>query len=233
LVIAFGQKLGPDLLTSAQGGFINLHASLLPRYRGAAPINWALIRGEKRTGCTVFRIVERLDAGPILTSRWTAIKPEETAGDLHDRLAGVGVDAVDAALQLFGEGVIPDGDPQNEADATRAPKLKKSDGFIRFDRPVSEVVNHIAGVTPWPGAASRYESAEGRWEKVTIVRARRTEGLSKPAIPPGVIDERRCIAALDGFIEILEVKPSSGRVMTWADYVNGRHVVAGDSMAEP
>lgn len=114
LVIAFGQKLGPDLLSAVRGGCINLHASLLPKYRGAAPINWAIVRGEDRSGCTVFRIASRMDAGPILVSRWTAIGAEETAGELHDRLAGVGVDAVQAALAMFEEDAIPDGEPQDE-----------------------------------------------------------------------------------------------------------------------
>lgn len=233
LVVAFGQKIGPELLGATPGGFINLHASLLPKYRGAAPINWAVVNGEERTGCTVFRVTERMDAGPILTSRWTAIKPEETAGELHDRLAGIGVDAVQAALELFAGGALPDGAPQSEEEATRAPKLKKSDGFVRFDRPAVAVVNQIAGMTPWPGAAARYESSEGRWEKVNITRARRAEDPLTQTIPPGTIDERRHVAVLDGFIEILEIQPSSGRIMTWGDYVNGRHVTPGDLLVTP
>ena len=228
LVIAFGQKLGPQLLASLPAGFINLHASLLPRLRGAAPINWAIVRGEERTGCTVFRIVERMDAGPILSSRWTAVKPEETAGELHDRLAAIGEDAVDAALQQFEGGAIPDGEPQNEHGATRAPTLTQRDGLIRFDRSASSVARHICGMTPWPGATARFQSADGRWERVTIVRARRTEDSSRPTDAPGTIDDRRYVAVEDGFLEILEIQPSSGRLMGWADYVNGRRVAPGD-----
>lgn len=233
LAIAFGQKLGPGLLDSMPAGCINLHASLLPKYRGAAPINWAILRGEQRTGCTVFRIVERMDAGPILTARWTAIKPEETAGELHDRLAAIGVDAVDAALELFEGTAIPEGTPQDDTEATKAPKLKKADGYIRFDRPVVDIIRHIHGMTPWPGASARYQSAEGQWEKVNITRARRAEVPSKPIIAPGTIDERRYVAAQDGSVEILEIKPSSGRTMTWPDYVNGRHVALGDQFLTP
>ena len=229
LVIAFGQKLGPELLDSTPAGFINLHASLLPKYRGAAPINWAILRGEQRTGCTVFRIVERMDAGPILLTRWTAIKPEETAGELHDRLAAIGVDAVDAALALHEGDALPEGTAQDENEASQAPKLKKSDGLVRFDRPAVDLARHICGMTPWPGAAARFQAADGRWEKVNITRARPAEDPSAPAIAPGTIDERRYVAARDGFVEILEIQPSSGRIMTWADYVNGRHVAAGDA----
>lgn len=232
LVIAFGQKLSDELLATAPAGYVNLHASLLPKYRGAAPINWAIIGGEERSGCTVFRIVKRMDAGPILVSRWTAIKPEETAGELHDRLAGIGIDAVQAALAQHEGGAIPDGEPQNDAEATLAPKLKKSDGLIDFAKPASAVAGHICGMTPWPGATTRYESQEGRWEDVAILRARPIENPSPAIIEPGTIDERRYVAAASGFVEILEIKPSSGRVMSWPEYVNGRHVAAGDTFVK-
>jgi len=233
LVIAFGQKLGPELRNTAPGGFVNLHASLLPKYRGAAPINWAIIRGEEKTGCTVFRIVERMDAGPILLTRWTEIKPEETAGELHNRLAGIGVDAVMATLELFADGANPPGTPQDDSQATTARKLKKTDGVIEWDRTSREVVNHIHGVTPWPGATTRYESDDGRWERLTIVRARRVAMPAQAMVEPGTIDKRLYAAAADGFVELLEVQPSSGRVMTWAEYVNGRHVSAGDGLTSP
>ncbi len=267
LVIAFGQKLGEQLLTALPGGFVNLHASLLPKFRGAAPINWAIVRGAQRTGCTVFRIVEKMDAGPILCARWTEIKPEETAGELHDRLAGIGVDAVQATLAMFEGNIIPPGEPQNHAEATHAPKLRKSDGLINWNCSARDVVNHIHGMTPWPGARSRFVSGDERWEGAVILRARVAEdpaalmGTGKPATShqepesqagretpvsvqpdasaqgdggddttpvPGTIDVRRYVTTADGFVEILEIKPSSGRVMTWPEYVNGRHVKPGD-----
>ncbi len=230
LVIAFGQKLGPELLKLWPGGFINLHASLLPKYRGAAPINWAIVHGEERTGCSVFKIVSRMDAGPMLSSRWTQIKPEETAGELHDRLAGIGVDAVDAALQLYLNGQLPAGEPQNDREATLAPKLFKANGEIDFSRTAQEVTNHICGMTPWPGAMTKYDSPSGRWEKVTILRARPAEVVSDEPqkMVPGTIDERRFVVVSGGLIEILEIKPTSGRTMSWREYVNGRHVQVGD-----
>ncbi|MCH7994997.1 MAG: methionyl-tRNA formyltransferase [Planctomycetes bacterium] len=228
LAIDFGQKIGPALLDGWPGGCLNLHASLLPKYRGAAPINWAIVNGEERSGCTVFRMVEKMDAGPILTSRWTELKPEETADELHARLAGIGVDAVQATFALFAGGDIPAGTPQNEAEATKAPKLQKKDGFIDFDLPVSRVANHICGMTAWPGARARFRSDDDRFEAVTLIRARRAETPAKPDIPPGTINANRYVAARDGFLEILEIKPSSGRVMGWSDFVNGRHVAEGD-----
>ena len=155
VVVAFGQKLGPGLLQAMPGGCLNLHASLLPALRGAAPIHWAIVRGAARTGCTVFRVVKRMDAGPILATCETAIDPQETTGALHDRLAKLGVEAVQEAIAQFEGGEIPSGTPQDDALATPAPKLKKADGFIHFDRPTREVLNRIRGMTPWPGAAAQ------------------------------------------------------------------------------
>lgn len=228
LVIAFGQKLGPALLNTFPFGCINLHASLLPKYRGAAPINWALIRGETETGCTVFKIVQRMDAGPVIVMRQTLIKPQESAGELHDRLAAVGVDAVRAALEKYPGEVEPAMTPQDEILATKAPKLRKEMGLIDFDQPAPAVAHHISGMTPWPGAQTRFESREGRWENVLITRARSAEVADLALDAPGTIDARLHVACSGGFLEVLEIQPSSGRVMPWRDYVNGRHVRAGD-----
>lgn len=233
LVIAFGQKLGPSVRAAFSAGCVNLHASLLPKFRGAAPINWAIVQGEERTGCTVFHIVDRMDAGPILTSRWTFIKPEETAGELHDRLAGIGVDAVRATLDLYTADQAPAGTPQVDAEATRAPKLRKSDGFVNFDRAAEEVVRLILGMTPWPGATARFCSAAGREESVNLVRARIAEAQDRPGVPVGTLDGRLYVAGRDAFVELLEIQPAGGRVMAWADFVNGRHVRPGDRFAPP
>lgn len=259
LAIAYGQKLSGELLATTPAGYINLHASLLPKYRGAAPINWAVAHGEPRSGCSVFRIVERMDAGPLLVSRETSIEPQETAGELHDRLAVLGVEAVKEALAMHEQGAVPAGSVQDESAATKAPKLKKSDGVIDFAKPSRAVAAHICGMTPWPGATTRFESQEGRWENVTILRAKVVElegqaspdehvgralrdeassdppmsGKARPRLTPGTVDVRGFVAAGDGFVEIVEIKPSSGRVMSWADYVNGRHVIAGDSFVRP
>lgn len=233
VVIAFGQKLGDAFMNACGLGCVNLHASILPKYRGAAPINWALIRGETTTGVTVFRIVEAMDAGPILITRTTAIKPEETAGELHDRLAGIGVDAVHATLDLFADGANPAGENQDHAAASKAPKLKKKDGYIDFDQPARAITCHIAGMTPWPGASTDYHADDGRWERLSIVRARVAEPAGNPDIAPGTLDKRLYVAAADAFVELLEVKPSSGRIMTWQEYVNGRHVQAGHFLEPP
>jgi len=228
IVIAFGQKIGPALLAAIQAGFINLHASLLPRHRGAAPYQWTVINGDEKAGVTVFRLTPGMDAGPILTQRWTYVRPQETAAELHDRLARIGPDAVRAALELFGDGRIPEGQPQDPARVTRAPKLRKDDGWIDFTRPAAVLEHFVCGMWSWPGAVCVFESADGsRRERVTLARARL--GDARPAEPePGVLDVRLFVATGDGWLEVLEIKPAAGRQMTWQEFVNGRHVRPGD-----
>jgi methionyl-tRNA formyltransferase len=249
LVIAFGQKLGPRLTARAgesanqqspltthrsptvfRSGCINLHASLLPRHRGAAPVNYAILCCDEQTGVTIFRLMEKIDAGNILITRSTLIKPAETADELHDRLAQIGVDAVRAALELF-EQSEPVGVPQRLEGATRAPKLRKEDGWIDFARPARDVANQICGLWSWPGAACDYVSADGtRKERIILARARESDPDDSPELPPGSIDDRLRVATRPGSIEILELKPASGRLMSWRDFVNGRHVARGDRL---
>ncbi len=239
LVIAFGQKLGPRLTASRldepagpiapvfPSGCVNLHASLLPRHRGAAPINYAILAGDGETGVTVFRLTQRMDGGSVLVTRRTGIKPEETADELHDRLAGVGVDAVQATFGLFEREAEPPGTPQPAEGVTRAPKLRKEDGYIDFARPARTVANHVCAVWSWPGAVCEYVSMAGHRERVTLARARPVELPGEP-LAPGTLDRRLHVATQPGYVEVLEIKPASGRLMSWRDFVNGRHVAPGD-----
>lgn len=228
VVVAFGQKIGAAILNGLPRGCINIHASLLPRYRGAAPIQWAIIHGEHRTGLTVFRLTERMDAGPILVQRAVEIGPVETAGELHDRLAALGPEVLRESLALFEGGADPPGTPQDESRATRAPRLHKQDGWIRFDQPAEEVVRWIHGLNPWPGATCRCRDPESALtETVTLLRAR-PHGSDEAAPPaPGALHPARYwVAAQPGWVEILEIRPAGGRAMSWRDYVNGRRLSA-------
>lgn len=226
LVIAFGQKLGPEFLSASPGGAINLHASLLPYYRGAAPINWAIVRGETQSGCTVFRIVQRMDAGPILAQDALDIEPNETAGALHDRLAQVGVETVKRALVQFENSEDPHGVAQDESLVTLAPKLKKTDGWVNFWGDGRTVLNHIRGMTPWPGATAFLKTAQ-QSHQMTILSAERTDVLAG-GLTPGTLDSSYRVATADRLIQILEVQPAGGRAMAWRDFINGRRVVSGD-----
>lgn len=230
LVIAFGQKIGPVLRSAMPGGCINLHASLLPKYRGAAPFQWAIIRGESVTGVTVFKLVNRMDAGPILGTLETPIAETETATELHDRLAELGPAAVMDALNLFADGNVPNGTPQDDALATTAPKFKKTDGRIDFAVPANVLAGRINGLWSWPGAVCRFLSADkSRNETVTIVRAKVAHLESKSG-DPGILNEHLHVGCVDGSLELLEIKPQSGKRMPWPAYVNGRHVRPGDRL---
>lgn len=227
VVVAFGQKIGPVLLEGLPGGCINLHASLLPRYRGAAPIHRAILNGEKVTGVTVFRLVERMDAGPILTRAETAIGETETAGELHDRLAEMGPRVVLDALAMFAGGGVPPGEPQDEAQATRTAKLKKEEGVIDWSRPAALVARLIHGMCPWPGATSTFRSqGTGKCEAVTILRARVVE--TEAPGEPGGLTEGLEVCCGGGALSIVEIKPAGSRAMSWGDFVNGRHVSGED-----
>ncbi len=230
VVIDFGQKVRLTFRDVFRGGCVNLHASLLPCFRGAAPYQWALIRGATDTGVTVFRLVDRMDAGNILTRIETPIGKTETAGELHNRLAKLGPRAVLDALKLFEGGNTPDGQPQDDRKATTAPKLEKADGLLVFAAPADAIVRRILGLWPWPGGRCRYVAADGsRDETVTLARARVVQTRPTPA-PSGTLGPNLQVAAPDGAFEILEIKPQSGRLMPWPAFVNGRHVRPGDRL---
>ncbi len=227
VVIAFGQKIGPALIGLPPKGAINVHASLLPKYRGAAPINWAIINGETETGVSIITLAEKMDAGQILAEERTKIEPEETAGELHDRLARIA-----APLLLKTIGQIADGTAvyteQDHSRATLAPKLKKTDGFLDFNEPANVIVRKIRGLWPWPGAHATYVSNKtGKSLQVTIARAV-TVSEQPPDLRPGTLDQNLHVICGAGALQIGQIKPAGSRLMDFADFVNGWHVQPGD-----
>lgn len=218
VVIAFGQKLSPALLNETFA--INLHASLLPKYRGAAPIQWAVINGERETGVSVIGLADRMDAGPIFAQASTTIDPNETAGELHDRLATLGPQAVQEVLARHAQGsIIPQ--YQDERLATKAPKLSKSDGTVRFDQPAADVRNRVRGLTPWPGCTIRTDGLTLR-----LTRVQMCDEQSQHDVPGLVLDDLS-IACATGAIRLVEVQPPGGRLMSIQEYRNGHSMVAG------
>ncbi|HUW84935.1 MAG TPA: methionyl-tRNA formyltransferase [Phycisphaerae bacterium] len=230
VVVAFGQKIGRELLTRMDHRLINVHASLLPKYRGAAPINWAIINGERETGVTVFRLAEQMDAGAILTQQALPIRPGQTAADLHDLLAELAPNVTLPVIEMFAHGQQPPGRQQDHAHATRAPKLEKSDGWIRFDQPADVVANRICGLWPWPGVTCRFSSRDQeRDERVTLARALPDRDGGDPAAEPGTVLEDLAIACLPGRVQLLQLRPAGSRLMPFQpDFVNGRRVAPGD-----
>jgi len=231
LVIAFGQKIGPKLIEMPTYGAVNLHGSLLPKYRGPAPINWAIINGETETGLTVIAMTDQIDAGDILGQRATPIGPNETAGQLHDRLAELGARLVTETVQEIPLDEV-ERRRQNESQATLAPRLKKSDGRINWNRPARSVHNHIRGMAPWPGAFTHLVIAG---KKKTRLRLGIDRAVLSPVpageAAPGTIVNAAAqgieVATARGMVRLVELTPAGKRTMTAADFVNGYPVKPG------
>ncbi|MFQ6049124.1 MAG: methionyl-tRNA formyltransferase, partial [Phycisphaerae bacterium] len=177
------------------------------------------------------RLGESIDAGPILLQRPVAIGPEETAGELHDRLARLGPELIRQAIRLFQSGPDPPSHPQDPRRACPAPKLTKADGLIRFDQPAQVVAQRIRGLWPWPGAACRFVSADAtRSETVTLARAVPAgEPAPNTDLPPGTISQQLTVACQPGHLRIIELRPAGSRLMSYQpDFVNGRRVRPAD-----
>jgi methionyl-tRNA formyltransferase len=184
VVVGYGQIIPRAIRELPRYDIVNVHSSLLPKYRGAAPINWAIANGETVTGVTTMRIEARLDAGDILLRRETAIGPAETAPELAGRLAPLGAELLLETLDGLVAGTITP-QKQDEAEATYAPILKREDGWIDWRRPAGEIFNRIRGFDPWPGAYTGF-----RGKRLHVRRAHPLTGVS---LPPGVVSIR------DGF----------------------------------
>ncbi len=218
VVAAYGQILKPELIEIPHLGTINIHASLLPRYRGAAPINWAIINGETETGITTFLIDPGMDTGPILMQRKTEIGPDETAGELHNRLAAIGAELIVETLDRLVSGEITP-IPQDDSKSTLAPRLSREDGRIDWVRPAREVHNLIRGTNPWPGAFTRLSG-----KRVKIHRSRRT-GIKRGDHLPGEIALRETgrllVATSDELLELLELQREGRPRVSGLEFLNG------------
>jgi methionyl-tRNA formyltransferase len=223
VVIAFGQKLPPALLEDRFA--INLHASLLPRWRGAAPINHAILAGDDRTGNSVITLARTMDAGLILGHTRRAIDPAHTAGDLHDLLAGDGPALVASVLDAHAAGTLRPVE-QDPALVTLAPKLRKEDGWVDFAAPAEACRRRIHGLNPWPGVAASF-----RGEPIRLWRAEaRAAEPEQPAAPGAIVSAERGDVACGGgtVLRLVEVQPPGGRAMPWADFARGRRVRADE-----
>jgi len=225
VVIAFGQKLGPALLDGVFA--VNLHGSLLPRHRGAAPINWTMLAGDSFAGVTAITLAERMDAGAMLGSVSTPIDPAETAGELHDRLAELGAPLMLQTLACHRDGTLGES-AQDESQMTLAPKLSRADAWVRFDTSADEVRRRIHGLTPWPGVSVHIGAKEARLLRVAEDATDPDHDVDGPSPPaPGTIDANGRVRCATGSVRILEIQPAGGRPMTWDAFARGHAVPPG------
>ena len=232
VVIAFGQKISREVVDIAPKGAINVHGSLLPKYRGAAPINWAIVNGETETGVTIITIAERMDAGEILASMKTTLDLEQTAGELHDRLAKLAAPLLVATINEIEAGTAVY-KKQDESRATRAPKLKKADGFLDFTEPAETLHREILGFWPWPGASVLFRSKKtGRVERVIFARAEILRTPNPGNLLPGAVDENLNVVCGKDRLQIVQLKPENSRLMSFADFIHGRGVSPGDQFVK-
>ena len=228
VVIAFGQKVGSDLINLPPKGAINVHASLLPKYRGAAPISWAIINGESETGISIIAVAEKMDAGKIVSQVKIGIGRNETAGELHDRLAKLAAPLLIKTLDQIADGTAIYIE-QDHSKATLAPKLKKSDGFLDFNATAESVCKKILGLWPWPGASAVYLSKKtGKSVRVTIAMAEVVQTANLSGLPAGTFDENLNVLCGHNTLKIMKIKPEGSRLMDFKDFVNGRQTQPGD-----
>ncbi|MEX0776454.1 MAG: methionyl-tRNA formyltransferase [Phycisphaeraceae bacterium] len=237
VVIAFGQKLGPQLIEASGRLAVNLHASLLPQYRGAAPINWAIIHGESETGVSVISLAQRMDAGLIYAQKPLAIAPMETAGELHDRLALLGPQVIMQVLDDFARGDLR-GQVQNESQASRAPKLSRADGWVDFDADADKVAARIHGLTPWPGVRVGWHRQGDEVPRELILRRVAPQpdlscfiSMRPGARPaPGLVQEKQRVAVRDGWVQLRQVQLPGGKVMPIDEFIRGHPIEPGDQL---
>ncbi|MEA5002453.1 MAG: methionyl-tRNA formyltransferase [Christensenella sp.] len=221
---AYGHILSEEILAIPQYGCINVHASLLPKLRGAAPIQWAIINGEKKTGVTTMYTVRALDAGDILEQEETDISDDMTAGELYHVLSGMGAQVLKRTLEKLADGSLVRV-PQNEADATYFPMFKKGFGEIDFCCPSAEIVNFIRGTNPVPGAYMRYGE-----EKIKVFFAAAVEyhGAERCGTVIFADDKQGLgIKTKDGLVLIKEMQRQGGKRMSTKDSLRGKKIEAG------
>ncbi|PWB60458.1 MAG: methionyl-tRNA formyltransferase [Deltaproteobacteria bacterium] len=225
VVVAYGHILPKSILDIPAHGCVNVHASLLPKYRGAAPINWAVARGERVTGVTIMKMDVGMDTGPMLLAREMPISGEDTAGTLFEKLSLLGAEALSEALRGFHDGTLSE-TPQDDRLASYAPMLKKEHGRIDWSRPAEEVRNLVRAMTPWPSACTSHEG-----KTLKILSASLCEGRGEPGEILEVGRDGIVVACGEGALALGRVQPEGGREMPSRDYARGRRMMKGERLS--
>jgi methionyl-tRNA formyltransferase len=230
VVVAYGQILRRAVLDLAPLGCVNIHASLLPAYRGAAPISWAIAAGERETGVTAMYINERMDAGDIIAQQRVAIAPDDTGGTLHDRLAAAGAELLAQTVAAIRAGRAAR-TPQDESRVTYAPKLTKEDGRIDWTAAAERIHNRVRGFQPWPGSFCTAPGKDGKPGTLRVRRTRAEPGAGEPGLVLDAGADGPLVAAGAGAVRLLEVQPEGGRAMPGGAYLRGHALRVGDRLA--
>ena len=224
VVVAYGRILPPDLLAVPKLGAWNMHASLLPKYRGAAPIQWAVIRGESKTGVCVMRMEEGLDTGPVAASQEEPIRDDDTAGTLAGRLASLGSRLLIETLPRIADGTVTL-QTQDEAGATLAPLMKKEDGYLDLGLPAEEVSAQARGVDPWPGATVLHVD-----EPMKVFGVRVIEGQGTPGEVQGLVPQGLVVACGGGAVAFAELQLPGRKRLPAAAVLSGHPIAVGERL---
>ena len=228
IVAAFGQILPPKLLNLPRQGCLNVHASLLPRWRGAAPIQYAILSGDDQSGVSLMRMDEGLDTGPVYVQEAVRIQERETAESLHDRLAQLGADMLASYLDQIISGALQAKD-QDDTEATYAPMLKKNAGLIDWNRPVNQIDRHIRAMTPWPSAYTFWKG-----KRLKLMVARPVEKIV-PGGDPGLVVSMQGTAGIltsDGVILIERLQLAGKKEIGLADFLRGYPDFIGSNLPD-
>jgi methionyl-tRNA formyltransferase len=225
VVVGYGQIIPQSIIDIPAHGILNVHASLLPKYRGAAPIQWAIANGEMQTGVTIMRIDAGLDTGDMVLKRSLTIYPDETALELSRRLAPIGAELLVEAINQIESGTASF-EPQDQALATYAPILKKEDGRVDWSRPAIEIYNRLRGFTPWPGSYTAF-----RGQVLQIYKARTIEAAAERE--PGTLHvekHRLLVRCGAGSLEVLELQIEGKKRMPIESFLNGYSLSSGERL---
>ena len=224
VVVAYGCIIPPQLLHVAKYGCINLHVSQLPKYRGSAPIQWAVLNGDAETGVTIMQLDEGLDTGDILMTRPVAIDPEETSGELFDKVSAIGAATLVEAVDKLGRGELTP-TPQDHAAATLAPPLDKAAAQFAFTDSAAHIHNWVRGMNPWPMA---WFAQDGK--KIKVLESRLADNPQGAAPGTVLAIKPLTVAAADGAVQLLTVTPEGGKPMPGTAWAAGRRLKPGDSL---
>ncbi|HEX6190418.1 MAG TPA: methionyl-tRNA formyltransferase [Pyrinomonadaceae bacterium] len=231
VVVAYGKILPNEFLTAPRHGGVNVHFSLLPKYRGAAPVNWAIVNGEEQTGVTTMKVVEELDAGPILLQKAAGIGEHETAPELLSHLSEIGADLISETIRNLND-IEPK--PQLDSEATLAPILKREDGLIDWALDAFAIERRVRGFQPWPNAHTTFSSRHLIIWQATAEPAHSpvSSETSQQRLRPGTIVEARddkliVVCGEETVLRVTELQPAGGRRISARDFINGAHLKAG------